>query len=140
MARRHDFLQATTQARRFYGAFLGDQKGGILILVAALMIPLVIAVGVAVDASRGYMLKARLGDAVDAAGLAATMSVTDEANFIADFEAIFYANLPASFMDAQITLNEPVVSDDEEIDVRAAWRARCLSCRARRSLPRADAQ
>lgn len=90
-----------------------DEHGGMLVFVAALTIPLMLVIGMAIDGARGYLLRARLGDAIDAAGLAATMSFSDTDHFEEDFEQVFYANLPDDFLDAEVTLDTPVVSDDK---------------------------
>ena len=93
--------KAASSLRRFRA----DQRGGMFVFMATLAIPLVIATGLAIDGGRGYLIKARLGDAVDAAGLAATMAVLDQDNFEEDFRQFFYANFPEGFLDADITLN-----------------------------------
>ena len=100
--------------------FRVDQRGGMLVFMATLAIPLIIATGLAIDGGRGYLVKARLGDAIDAAGLAATMSMTDAQHFEDDFEQIFYANFPADFLGAVITLNPPLVSADQETVIYSA--------------------
>ena len=101
---------------RFLRLFRKDQQGGMIVFMAALAIPLIIATGMAIDGGRGYLVKSRLGDAVDAAGLAATMSVMDKENFEGDFQQIFYANFPSDFLGAEITLDTPVISADETLD------------------------
>ncbi len=100
--------------------FRADQRGGMIVFMAALAIPLIIATGLAIDGGRGYLVKARLGDAIDAAGLAATMSMLDEEYFEEDFEQIFYANFPADFLGADITLNSPIVSADQRTVIYSA--------------------
>lgn len=102
-----------SKAASFLNRFRADQHGGMLVFVASLMVPLTIATGLAIDGGRGYLLRARLGDAIDAAGLAATMSFSDADHFEEDFEQIFHANLPDGFMGAEVTLDPPVVSDDQ---------------------------
>ena len=54
------------KARRF----ALEQGGGVAILLAFAIIPLIGFVGVATDATRAYMVKSRLSSALDAAGLA----------------------------------------------------------------------
>ena len=50
--------------------FLAEDSGASLPLTAAVMIPLMGFIGLGTDAARGYLVKARLGDALDAAVLA----------------------------------------------------------------------
>jgi Flp pilus assembly protein TadG len=106
-------VEILRQAAGFVSRFREDQHGGMMVFIACLMVPLVIATGLAIDGGRGYLLRARLGDAIDAAGLAATMAVSDGDHFEEDFEQIFYANFPDGFLGAEVTLDPPAISDDE---------------------------
>ena len=54
---------------RFLNFFTGN-RAAVAPLIAALTIPLVAATGLSIDAARGYLLKARLSQALDAAALA----------------------------------------------------------------------
>ena len=55
----------------FLGPVLRDQRGVAAVFLAVALIPLIGAVGLAVDSSLGYLLKTRMGKSLDTAGLAA---------------------------------------------------------------------
>ena len=55
--------------------------------------PLVGFIGLAVDTSRGYVVRAKISNALDAAALASAHSV-GTTHFQADVEQYFYANFP----------------------------------------------
>ncbi|MGH6929966.1 MAG: pilus assembly protein TadG-related protein, partial [Dongiaceae bacterium] len=128
------------RALELIGRFRDDQRGNVLIIVGAAIIPLVGALGLATDTSRGYLVKARLSQAIDAAALAGGKIIYNvdrddhvlkyfKANFptsdaIADFGTAFEAD----FMSAEVMLEEPVQSVDE--DGRAT-----LSIEARATIP-----
>ncbi len=110
------FERCDTMFRRF----LGDEGGASLPLVAAVIIPVMGFIGLGVDASRGYLVKARLGDALDAAVLAAAHvtyssdSSEDLAALQERLEMYFFANFPQGYMGTQVTLGQAVVDEDEE--------------------------
>jgi Flp pilus assembly protein TadG len=83
-------------------------------MIALVMIPLLGFLGLAVDAGRGYLVKARLGDALDAAALAGAQVVFDDVQFQHDVEMYFYANFPRGFMGANPVLNPPVMDAAKE--------------------------
>jgi Flp pilus assembly protein TadG len=76
-----------------------DQRGGVAILVGLVAVPMALATGVAVDASRLYLVRARLAEAVDAAALAAVQAA-DDTSRESDAERMFRANFPQDYMDA----------------------------------------
>ncbi len=101
--------------------FLGDESGASLPIVAAVLIPLMGFVGLGVDASRGYLIKARLGDALDAAVLASAQVIADDGNegqhtgpLNAALANTFNANFPPGYMGATVELGTAVVDNDEE--------------------------
>jgi Putative Flp pilus-assembly TadE/G-like len=55
----------------FIGRILADRRGAGAVFLAVSLIPLVGAVGLAVDSSLGYLVKTRMGKSLDTAGLAA---------------------------------------------------------------------
>src|SRR5262245_17604001 len=57
-------------ARRRFSAWLGSDRGTINILYALALIPMLGALGLATDTARGFLLKARLSQAIDQAVLA----------------------------------------------------------------------
>jgi hypothetical protein len=114
------------RALELLGRFRDDQRGNVLIIVGAAIIPLVGALGLATDTGRGYLVKARLSQAVDAAALAGGKVIynTDrddyvlkyfKANFPTSDEAAgFDALFEADFMSADVMLETPVQATDED--------------------------
>lgn len=60
---------------KLIGRFRLNHEGAIHVLVGIAMIPLLACAGLAIDVSRGYLIKARLSEAVDAAALAGAGSL-----------------------------------------------------------------
>ncbi len=100
-------------------AFRRDKRGNVAIIVGAAIIPLVGSLGLATDTARGYLVKARLSQALDAAALAGgkvfySASRDDDmlkffkANFATTAAADFGTEFTADFMEAAVTLDEPV--------------------------------
>ncbi len=94
--------------------FLADESGASLPLVAAIVIPVLGFIGLGTDAARGYLVKARLGDALDAAVLAGA-HVSDLTNLQSEMHKYFNANFPPGYMGATVTLNPATVSPNEEV-------------------------
>ncbi|NQU72634.1 MAG: Tad domain-containing protein, partial [Rhodospirillales bacterium] len=96
-------------------------------LVAGGIIMLMASIGLATDAARGYMAKARLSQALDSAALAggrAMFSPTRDA----DIQMYFLANFPTSFLGAAvigptitITQNDEVLTLDASATVRTTF-------------------
>ncbi len=83
--------------RAFLRCFVNDERGAIAVIIAVAFIPLMISVGVAIDLSRAYMVKQRLGAALDAAGLAiGSKAASGDENLSDLFNTYFYANYPTS--------------------------------------------
>jgi Flp pilus assembly protein TadG len=70
-------------------------------MTGLLIVPLALAAGLAVDTSRFFLVRAHLGDAVDAAALAAGQAV-DPATVATDAERIFRLNYPAPYLGAAV--------------------------------------
>ena len=85
-------------------AFLRRQEGSALPLMAFAMATLVAAGGVAFDSGRGYLMKARLSQAVDAAALAGGRSVQigGKSDHEEQIRKYFRANLGTGFLGAEI--------------------------------------
>jgi len=81
--------------------FLRDRSGATALMMMLLAVPMVAIVGLATDAARGYMLKARLVQAVDAAALAggATFDASLQSD---DIQRFFTANFPDGYMNASM--------------------------------------
>lgn len=77
--------------------FLADQRGGVAIVLALSLLPIVFAVGAAVDYSRVAHSKSRISDALDAAVISAARSLADGAKadfkLKREFSDFFFANL-----------------------------------------------
>lgn len=72
------------------------RDGAVAIIFALALIPLLLAGGAAIDLGRAYMVKSRLGYAIDAAALAVgAATTTDQAELEAIMLAFFAANYPA---------------------------------------------
>src|SRR5262249_14462399 len=104
---------------RKLGGFRRDQRGNVAVIVGASIIPLIGALGLATDTARGYLVKARLSQALDTAALAGA-KVYYSTTRDNDIKQFFAANFPspalpvydtpyqASFMEATVTLATPV--------------------------------
>jgi len=96
-----------------FGRLVGDERGVSLIYFGAVFLPLIAAVGLAIDASRAYIVRAQLQKSIDAAGLAAgRVAYTDHA--LDDARAYFDANFPNAFMSATITSFDINFDDSKE--------------------------
>lgn len=81
----------------FFRRWKSDRRGSYAVIFALALIPILIAIGAAVDMSKAYMVKQRLTRALDAAGLAvggATGLTTAQIQTMA--QNYFNANYPAS--------------------------------------------
>lgn len=98
----------------------GDRSGAVAVFLAAGIVAIVGFAGLATDAARGYMVKARLSQALDAAALAGG-KVMFQPGRDDDIRMFFEANFPAGFMDASIA-GPSIVPDDagEKIMVSAS--------------------
>ena len=79
------------------------ERGASFPLLAVLTIPIVGIIGLTIDTGRGYLVKARMGDALDAAMLAAA-HVKDESKIDDEIRKYFDANFPPGYMGATVTL------------------------------------
>ena len=97
-----------------------NTNGGSAVMVAMAMVPMVGFTGLAVDATRGYMLRSQLGYALDAAGLAGGRDIFNE-NLNATVQSFFEANFPSGYMDS--SLNGPFMQlgqNSESLTVSAS--------------------
>jgi Flp pilus assembly protein TadG len=97
------FGASAAVARRF----AGGNRGGVAVWGAIMFVPLMGFMGLGVDGARGYMVRARLSQALDSAGLAAGKWSANTAKAEEEAAMIFKANFPAGYLGA--TLNGPVV-------------------------------
>ena len=75
----------------------GDERAMVTITTALMIIPLAIAAGLALDATRVYLVHSQLGVAVDTAALAGAKA-TDAADITPEATMMFDANFPGGFM------------------------------------------
>ena len=105
-----------THAVRYLGVFKRDKRGNFATIFALALIPILVAMGAAVDISRAYVVQSRLRSALDAAGLAvgtATGKTSTEVQNIA--QAYFDANYPAEKLGVPGTIN--VVDNGDTVDL-----------------------
>ena len=74
-----------------------NERGSTVTLIAAAAVPLVAFVGLSVDTARGYLLKQRIGFALDGAVLAAAATALDS-DVTTVGQKFFNANFPSGFM------------------------------------------
>jgi Flp pilus assembly protein TadG len=97
--------------RALLARFVRDRQGSVAVLVGLGIISFVGFVGLATDAARGYLVKAKLSEALDAAGLAGGKAFNSP-NRDADIQMFFNANFPPHYMGA--TVNGPVPTIDSQ--------------------------
>lgn len=78
-----------------------DRRGTVFVFIGAAVIPVVASMGIALDSARGYLVKSRLSQALDAAGLAGGR-VFDSANRDNDIRMFFNANFLSSQYSATV--------------------------------------
>jgi Flp pilus assembly protein TadG len=99
-------------------SFARDARGNVALLFALTLIPLLIGVGVAVDYGRALIVRERMQDAADAAGLAVGSWVglsQDEMKVKA--QQYFDANYPAATLGTVGALNVTPVGNDIQVSV-----------------------
>ncbi len=86
-------------------SYAADESGAAMVFLAATVVVLVGAAGLAFDAGRGYMVNARLSQAVDAAALAGGRSLTigGGGDYAAQITKYFDANFPPGYMGADVS-------------------------------------
>lgn len=93
------------------GRFGRDERGSVAVWVGIALTVFIGSAGMAVDTARGYMVKARLSQALDAAALAGAKSLGSD-NVDSDINMFFAANFPAGDLDA--TVDGPHITTDAE--------------------------
>ncbi len=103
-------MQRMAQRLRAQAArFARDRRGSVAVLVGIGIVSFVGFVGLATDAARGYMVKAKLSQALDAAGLAGGKAFNSP-NRDADIQQFFDVNFPPNYMGA--TVSGPIATID----------------------------
>ena len=91
-----------TRITQLFRRLLSNTQGSAMPIIAFGAVTLVTATGAAIDMSRAQMVQARLGNALDAAGLAAG-AAANSANLTTEVNKYFYANYPTNYMGSTIT-------------------------------------
>jgi len=100
-----------------------SRDGNVAMLVGLFAIPLVIAGGIATDVGRAYLVKIRLGAALDAAALAVGSETNHTATQLADdLQHYFTANYPSTALGTSVTV-APVPSTADLAATTVNYRA-----------------
>ena len=105
-------ISAARRWRKEAAGFLRQEQGSGLTLVAFSMLTLAAASGLAFDAGRGYLIKAKLSQAVDAAALAGGRALAgrDSDRYRSQVTKYFKANFPDGYLGVAVA--------DTDLDVR----------------------
>ena len=94
-------------------SFARDARGNVAILFGLSLIPLMIGVGVAVDYGRALLVRERMADAADAAGLAiGSWAGLTQSELKTKAQQFFDANYPPSTIGTVGKLNVSFVGDE----------------------------
>ena len=92
--------------------FSKSEKGNIALIYAITLLPALAAVGSGIDLTRAMVVKMRLGEALDAAGLAVAGTVgLTEAQMTDKAQKFFYANYPDSELGTVTSLTVTPIGD-----------------------------
>lgn len=83
--------------------FMGGNRGGVAVWGGFLIVPMLGFMGLGVDSARGYMVRARLSQALDAAGLAAGKWAANTAKAQEEAQMTFKANFPDGYLGAAVS-------------------------------------
>lgn len=112
--------QAQSARRGIFSRFTGDRSGAIALIFGIALIPMLIGAGIAVDLSRAFLVKNRLGQALDAAALAVGSStLTDEDELKQLAQDYFNANYSASELGTPGVLNVTITNKRVSIQASA---------------------
>lgn len=105
----------------FARRWTSDRRGSYAVIFALTLIPILIAIGAAVDLSQAYIVKQRLARALDAAGLAVGgMSGQTTAQIQATAQNYFNANYPATKIGVPGTLTVATSGNVVNLSVAAS--------------------
>lgn len=106
-------LNKTKKIKQVFSRFINHQSG-VVAVAFGIMIPVVIgAVGLSVDMSQAYLVKARLSSALDAAALAAAASGSDSEGEIQDkVDAFMEANYPEGRIGTKVNIDISLNGDE----------------------------
>ena len=97
---------------------LAQRDGGVIIMFALAAIPLIIAVGMAIDIGRAYAVKVRLGAALDDAGLAIASTQDPTISLPSRLNQYFYGNFVSTQIGTPTAVNfqtDPVQSNAYDV-------------------------
>ncbi|WP_374367667.1 pilus assembly protein TadG-related protein [Dongia sp.] len=115
-----DFLRPGYHARPLRH-LVRDDRGSVAIWVGLSLITFVGCAGLAIDTARGYMVKARLSQALDAAALAGAKSLLSDTRD-ADIQMLFDANFNAAAFSAEVvgpTINADTTKNTVKVSATA---------------------
>jgi Flp pilus assembly protein TadG len=118
-----------SDSRESANAILGDQRGSVASLIGLSIIPVALALGLAVDGGLAYSAQNKLQGAVDSAALAAArVAGDDDADVNADARMFFEANYPDDIFGGRVTRFNPDFDDesgeiviDAEVEIPTAF-------------------
>ncbi len=108
---------------------LGDEQGGVAVLLGLSIVPLALVLGLAVDGGLAYSARSKLQGAADSAVLAGAQAASVEgSDVVADAQKYFNANYPSDYLDGRITNFETTFNDesreltvDAEVEIPTAF-------------------
>ncbi len=101
------------------GSFLRDRRGNVAILFGVALIPILIGVGVAVDYGRALVIRDRMANAADAAGLAiGSWAGLSQAEQKTKAQQFFNANYPPSTLGTVGAIDVQFPGDDIIVTVK----------------------
>ncbi|MEM7043244.1 MAG: Tad domain-containing protein [Pseudomonadota bacterium] len=119
---------ATPHLRRFTDSLCqsaamlpGAEKGSVATIMGLSILPLMVALGLAVDGGMSYGAQSKLQGAVDAAALASARAASSEEGDVeADARMFFEANFPKDYLGSELTDFDAVFNEDTgELTVNA---------------------
>ena len=90
-----------------------DKRGTMAAVMAVAAVPIIGVAGVGVDTARGYMLKQRMSQALDAAALAGGRAIYS-ASRDADIAKFYFANIPQGYLGATLSAPVPEIGTNSE--------------------------
>lgn len=95
-------LNTTARSSRNLRRFFGNRDGAVAPILGLMLIVLICSIGLGIDIGRAVLVKARLTDSLDAAGLAvgARLSTTD---YTVDAKRFVDANFKSGYAEAKVT-------------------------------------
>jgi Flp pilus assembly protein TadG len=113
--------------RRFACRTLRRAEGNVLVLFALSAIPIMVAAGMAIDVSRAYAVKVRLGAALDDAGLAVASSDPTAVDLQSRLNQYFYGNFGSGGIGTPVSVHMTTdPNNSQALDVSATARVPTL--------------